>query len=404
MLIIYILCFWCIAKTAAVFYPAIPWSTSQVFLFLAALYSMQSIDKVLKIFLLKDIKVLMLVTLPLVSFFALTLQIIFFGTVLDNIGRDTSKVVFDFLLYSFIWIVIGIRLGQSKEYKESILIPFILLVPILIIVAINLNGNLVISYWDLAGQRTDNVELSHLVIGEAVILIIILAISFSNANVVPIIISLGAFLLFVIGGRTNLIVFIAAVVVFYFRYSKNKLRFICVLFVFMSIIYIIRNYLLENYADDFLVNRMLLSDGVQSDESASARNRLMLEFINDLDAYFWIGNINFIVHKYGSFGSYVHNLMSAYQYFGFLGFLLTLAVLFMTLRRSWIGANYYIMHSKFYLLLSWTTLFSLISGKYIAFSLFWILIGFSLGSLLGPPCQNSCRLDRFQTSRAIREE
>jgi hypothetical protein len=132
------------------------------------------------------------------------------------------------------------------------------------------------------------------------------------------------------GGRTALFVFVATFVLI--SLGRNALRNLLLLGVAGLVIFLGARYLVDaNIVDvqSVQVREILFLDGVYADSSFNARITLLKDSFADLSDQFLIGNFTLTTERQGYFGGYAHNLLSAWQFYGFFVFLaLILALMY----------------------------------------------------------------------------
>ena len=125
------------------------------------------------------------------------------------------------------------------------------------------------------------------------------------------------------------------------------------------------------------VKEILFLDGVENDGSFQARAALFRESLPLLADQFWIGNYALVAEVQGGFAGYSHNLLSAWQFYGFYVFVAIILSLIYSLRRAVkqvkISARPVNIFGVF--MLVYVTI-SVIISKYVGWNLLWFTLGF----------------------------
>lgn len=130
--------------------------------------------------------------------------------------------------------------------------------------------------------------------------------------------------LFMIGSRSEFMVFIASIIILYFMYIKNDLRLI-LQFLLLAGVSVAAILILDGFHPELRIFDVM---GVFHSESGLARSELNRLAFNDVFGGVFsmvFGNYGGYV-KYGGIGSYPHNIFSAWYNFGIVGILLFLSL------------------------------------------------------------------------------
>lgn len=295
---------------------------------------------------------------------------------IDNDSRSALWFVATALIFAAAYFAIGAALCKAQikvSNKVSTTLIFILAFGIYL----SLDGLPVLNFEQMSLRRSDDVHLDHLVLGEPAIFLVALAFAFAGAKFKWVILGLGLACFFAIGGRTALLSYSITAVIFVLLKQKNRnvvpVIGLMVILVFAALVQ------LTAYGDDPLVARMLLSDGLNADESQIARNQLFLDGLAGLIPQAFIGNPILIVERTGTIGAYSHNILSAWQFFGaFTFFGISLAILhvlkYIYLNRNYLNAN----TDVFGIFIFLYCVVSICTGKAVNFYPFWLSLGFWL--------------------------
>lgn len=322
-------------------------------------------------------KATLIVTLLLSSLFvSILLQNIIFNDRIDYQSRSSLKFSLSTLTFGTVYFLVGAA-TQNAQIKSSKLISFTLILILIAGIVFNLDGGPILNFGLMSSKRSDEFQLDHLVIGEPAILLLALSLAFSTRFLKIPIFLIGVACFFALGGRTSLIAFVVTVPIYLAIRGKLKHSALGALFV-SACFAVVAGYLLDQ-VDNPLVARMLLADGLSSDESKQARDLFLTEGFSGLGRQALAGDPTYIVEKFGTIGAYSHNLLSAWQFFGFIPFSMLLFSILFSAR--------YIAKNKtdikdgiddFGLVLFIFSSVSVATGKAIMFYPFWLSIGFWL--------------------------
>ena len=309
--------------------------------------------------------------------FSVLMQNVFLSERFDVFGRSSHQYTQAILTSGFAWMICVGAL-QRVVRMRSLVFSLIIILFLVFFIFSNLQESLVISYKSLSENRSDGVELNHLIVGESVSLLLILAFAFSPDRWRIFFVIASVFVLFALGGRTSLFTYFIAVSLYFLL--KNSLRVFLIYAVvvasIMAVVYL--NIALTNL-DDSGVARMLLLDGVNADSSAVERNYILGVGASELPSQVLMGDPTFMIRRFGTLGLYIHNLLSAWQFFGLIPFLS------FCISIIWIGCYIWLRRkslsdsiSDFGVLFFIYSVVSMLTGKSITYHSFWFVIGFWL--------------------------
>jgi hypothetical protein len=305
------------------------------------------------------------------------LQHLYIEDMVDGLGRSALGITRGILLLGLSWMLCGAPV-QGLRREQSIALPLSIMVFLSFAVLSNLNGGIFVSYGKLSEGRSDGIELNHLVVGESASFLLLLAYAFITYRWRLLIFVLSTAILFSLGGRSALFSYLFAVGMHFYlnvpvgRKWTHLLGMFAVLVVFVSI------YLLFDLKDD-TVTRMLFSQGISVDGSVVERQDGFFRGLKALPSQILIGDPAFLIRTFRSMGTYIHNLLSAWQFFGLLPFLMFVSAL------VWVA--FYIFKNRqkmdgpiddFGILIFLYSGVSILTAKYIGFQMFWFGIGFWL--------------------------
>ena len=209
-----------------------------------------------------------------------------------------------------------------------------------------------------------------------VLLLLLVAIAQSNKQTIALFLG-GAFILFVLGARSELFAFLAVVPIYLtlaaFR-SPRLMVLLIVMFLMLSAVVV--------FAFEFLTqSRQLQVLNLGEASSWIARQQLMQESWQTILANPLMGKFGGHVHPDGSEGSYAHNILSAWASYGLVGFILILlASIWATISSAFLVIRQSNQNSgvSFAFLLNAAVLLLLLVSK----SIFWVLPGLAFGVYL----------------------
>ncbi|MGQ3123092.1 hypothetical protein [Variovorax sp.] len=295
---------------------------------------------------------------------------------IDNDSRSALWFSTTTYLLAAIYFLIGAGLHGARFEKSNSLA--LLFLGILVAgIYINLDGLPVLNFGQMSLQRSDEVQIDHLVIGEPAIFLVALALAFSGRKLRGVLFAVGLMCFFCMGGRTALISYAASVLVFFL--IRQSARRNAVVVGLAAILILLAWAQISVYSDDPLVARMLISDGLEADESQIARNQIFSDGLSNLFQQSFIGDPTLIVEKSGTIGAYFHNLLSAWQFFGMIPFLATLFAIIYITAHIWKGRERLTSRADdFGVFLFFYCVISVVIGKAVNFYPFWLSLGFWL--------------------------
>ena len=255
-------------------------------------------------------------------------QNFFINDVRDADGRSVHIFTSSTLLVGCLWAVAGAGVSNFMA-ERNLYTPLVLIGLCDLIVLPTLDGGFLISYYDLAESGTEGVN--HLLIAELIVLLSFYCFAFSGYWFRSFVIANAALLLFAAGGRSTLyfglLVMLAAVL----RTGSKVSGVLIVGSVILSLV--VAFFFVGIDSGDTLVARMLFSDGLSKDDSFSGRDEVLRSSLSNLPEQFLFGDPTLFVSQFGTIGSYVHNIISAWQFFGFFPFALLVYILIFNARK-----------------------------------------------------------------------
>lgn len=297
----------------------------------------------------------------ILMFIVIMVDYFYYGKSYDVFYDNSTVLARAFTLYI---IGRGIRFGQ--KYYYLVLISFIFFV---ISIFLYLDGPLRI-FLDFEGSGV------YLFLGDTFAMLSLLLLTnnykkYKNLNLIIFILSI--FVLFIIGSRDALFVYIAVSFLYFYK-SFNFMKLASIFLIIFSTVIVFTEYnniVIEN-------NRMfsVISGNLKNDNSQISRV-VQNEFgINDISNNIFLGSYANQYYSLNSMGSYMHNILSYYRQFGLFVFLLIIFLLLFVSKRYF---EYFILnHTKIEAYIPYLSLFIVLEciffRSYNA-AHFWLAIG-----------------------------
>ena len=302
-------------------------------------------------------------------------QPLFITTNLDDEGVDTLANIRTIWMVSVIWMCAG-GAASMFEWKESSLVAVAVAGTLFIAFLLGVGFDGTVAYQEIRDEATFNA--SHLTLEKYVI--ILLAFAYAMSHRTRLIVALaGMLVLFSMGGRTALAVFTLTVILLNLRGGRVMRTALAVGVLGVALFFIGRVAVDSGFVDvqSSEVRDMLFLDGLEEDSSFAGRQALLQQGLGDLAEQFWIGNFPLTVERHGYFSTYIHNLLSAWQFFGFFAFMALSLALVLCLRRM----RQVMRHAKPTPadLFSAFMLIYVVISVVLAKSVMWNLLWFALG-------------------------
>lgn len=313
----------------------------------------------------------------------LVLQNYFYPELYDSTGRSALEYARSYAIGGMLWLTIGFSLGLTNlKIKENQFFSFLIILGLIFSLSFVDKVGLVIDYASLKDNRADDIDYSHLVIGHFVLILVLVALAFSRKwdNLILI---LGLVIFFMVGGRSDLFIFILTFLFYKFLFD-NKKMWLSLLFLISTIFVFI-----FTIGFDFLKDtRFYFIISGEGDDSWQLRKLIFDKNIGNLYSQFFIGNPNKIIttdfgvsELYNNIGAYSHNIISAWQFYGFIFFIFILFFMFFTgIKIFSISVNKVKVDvlEKFFILLFLFSAISLLFTKAIIYYPMWLCMGYWL--------------------------
>jgi len=318
----------------------------------------------------------------------------------DLDGVDTLGNIKTIWMVSVLWLFAG-GAASMFTWRESSAVA--LAIGIILVMAflqgLGLDGT--VAYKDIR-YDSDLSNISHLTLEKYVVILLAFAYSISHRTR-WLVAFCGMLVLFTMGGRTALTVF--ALTVLFLNLRGRVGRNILVMGLTGALVIFIGRHAIETGFIDIEskpVRDMLFLDGLEGDNSFNGRRELLLGGLKDLEQQFWVGNFPLTVERNGYFSTYVHNILSAWQFYGFFVFLAIISALLYCLRRMVVAmrrkATPATVFGAFMLIY---VVISVVLAKSVMWNLLWFAIGYWLLKPLAP-ATHSVRSPRRRSGRRRR--
>lgn len=320
----------------------------------------------------------------IISFITVTplLNLLVHENMVDNSGIYSSNYLFVISSLIGFWLLTGGMLAYfhnfTKTTKALIIFSFCIG---LYFIGKGTNGSYFVDYYYLRSIRMDSIPINHLGLTEPLtyIFFLLISISFNNKLLKWLVILTVTLMLFSLGGRLAFFCFIATILIYeYFRMNLINYTFT----IFISIITVTMLFILfsEKLISSSAYQKLLFSDGLEEDSSFQARLGFFQSARSNFLDQFLIGNANNIIEDHGYITAYAHNIISVFQFYGLIPFLIILTTYYYIF-KVFIKDRLYKLNSNveiFSCLLLIYSFFSVLIGKALVFTPIWTAIGFWL--------------------------
>lgn len=318
-------------------------------------------------------------------FFGIAIPTVLQFIILDNLTDINGRETFDFMMaigsLSISWMLIGSIISDVQGFnKNQYYLISIVFFYILYLLSSSINYTILVDYYYLTKLRADDIVIQHLSLTEPLtyILFLFLALGY-NKKTKYIYILLIVTVFFSLGGRTALFSLLLTLIFYEVINSKMlnllfKIVFVFILTISLSV------FSLFDFESNIFIDKILLTKGLESDASYESRMELLLDFFEGFLSQFAIGNPNLLIYKYNNLGSYVHNILSVYQFYGFFTFSIVLYNIYYVSTKLFKHKIFLSKNSLdiFGVLMFIYAVLSLLTGKAVSFGPFWFILGFWL--------------------------
>lgn len=324
--------------------------------------------------LLKNKNVIYLSLLCFFVFIALMMQRALGVDTIDSMGRSAYGFAFSAFLVSFVWMLAGAAF-QFYDFKKNNFLSILIVLLLAFLISRNVVDGLVISYWEI-NLAMGSDTATHLLIGDYVLFFVVLSLALAGTNLRLVIFPVLLIVLFAVGSRTIFYLFALCWILHYLIFVNFRVGTIYFsTFVFVLIGFVVPYLALTE--SDQLLSRMLFSDGLESDDSFADRIRLLIDALSILGDQALYGGLAIIADNFGTIGAYMHNVLSAWQFYGFIPFVLILILFFSISKHLWLNRRNLTLRVDYFGSLMFVyVLFASLLSRSVAYNLMWFIFGF----------------------------
>lgn len=333
---------------------------------------------------LSSIKEGHLLFILIIAFITITplLHLIFTENIIDNNGTSSHEYMITVTGIILPALMTGAAFAYFKNLSRFLILTLICtLITCTLYLVQTMNGGFFVDYYYLRSIRQDGIPINHLSLTESLIFLffMVLAIVWNKNKIKWPILLFITFLFFSLGGRVAFFSFLATVITFEFLTSKLEatLYRLPLILIAPLLFFIIFQ---DDLADNAYYNKLFFASGLENDPSYQARLELSDSFRNGFIDQFLIGNINTIIETNGSVGSYAHNILSVFQFYGLIPFTIIIYTYYYIF-KNFISLKLYLSNSNFQIFASIILIYSFLSffiGKALIFTPIWLAVGYWL--------------------------
>jgi hypothetical protein len=303
---------------------------------------------------------------------ALVLQSLLLPDQTDQFGRSAQAFALQTLLLNISWFAVGISLAKA-DFSARNFWAVAILTALLWLVGRNLADGEVISYQTLEEQGVEGID--HLLLSEMLLLVGYYCYATSSGIVRSAAIFAIAAILFAGGGRATFYIGVTSVLAYDLLTASASRRILMVSAIAGLAAYLVTTGL--NGSES--LERMLFSSGFTADASYAEREEIANKSYAALAQQMYFGDPALIVQTNGTVGAFIHNLLSAIQFYGAIPFAIACALL---LRMAWTAlrnarsSNRADPSTVFGVISALYACLGILTSKHIGFPFFWIAAGF----------------------------
>lgn len=297
---------------------------------------------------------------------------------MDIDGRSSISYARNFWFVGSLWLLAGAGIAAASLERSNAL-ALMLLAVLLALLWFGSDGVFLINYGQLSAD-SGGLRITHLTTSDYAVFCLAMAYGLSS-GLGRVAVSLCAlFILFALGGRAALFSFALAVLVMqiFVGQSRGSLRVLAGI-VLGAVFLILYDYFGSLAQDSGASKDVLFSQGFGRDASVLERLEQIFLGFEDLGKQALFGDLSLVVRRFATAGGYMHNILSAWQFYGFLFFSLLVASLVYSLRFAY-ASHFWSdnsLHVAFHLLLVYVVI-SVLVGKAVTFYLLWLVLGYWL--------------------------
>lgn len=306
-------------------------------------------------------------------FLAVAFQHVIYFDRIDARGVSAHGFGRSIVMMLMLWFLSGAAVSRL-EISESNFLAIVLLLPLFALVVPLLNDSLIISYDRLAEDGFTGAN--HLLVVEMILLVGFFAYALAAGRVRWLILFAVAALAYAGGGRTGFYLGVFVLFAAQFITGSRADRYNAILLGFLLLIGV---GVLGSVIESDGINRMFMSSGALADDSMAARLILLQRGVGGLSDQIAIGSFASIVEANRGVGTYIHNVLSAWQFFGFINFALILVLVWrvvLGVYESFKKEKEVSVADKFGLVCLAYGVLGVLVSKHAGFSFLWFSLGF----------------------------
>jgi len=366
-------------RLTALFYGGLSFTFSKYFLIMAAFCGVFQfiLAAVTRSMTWREIATLVLMALIAL---AVLIQISALPDIVDWQGRSAHSFLLAFTGFNFFWLFVGYGLQVIGRVPQCKWIALVLLLTVAILIIGVLHGDLVINYRDFEINMPGGERATHLTVGPSTFLLLIWVYALASGWVRMFAFIVTLPILFAIGGRADLVIYPIAVIAYEFlnKVSLPKLAVAMLILILGALVIVNLPFSVLDFGG---VPRMIFADGIEPDSSYIARNIVLRSSLQELPKQAPVGDVSSIVVLFGSVGSFMHNLLSVWQFYGVVVFLLLVVLLISNIRRiRQLGADSTNALGVFGILVFVSACVGVIIAKSFVYPTLWVALGYCTGN------------------------
>lgn len=311
---------------------------------------------------------------------ALILQVTLLTDQIDQFGRSAISFAANTAFYGISWALVGYVIAEGRVSGGTPLALFIVAFVLLLVIP-----NVGAGYLDISGMRelTGIDSFSHLWVSENAVILFFLAYASAGSSLVrALVLAAMAVVLVSLLGRSSLFLSLAAIAIFEVLYGQGGRQVSRLLFMVIAIFFV-GLVLLAFVGDggDQVFDRVFLKGGLASDPSYLLRDLALTAGVAKLDGQILFGDPTVLVSEFGNVGLYIHNLLSAWQLYGFPFFVAISIVLIVSVIRMH-RLSVFFVNDEFLRFAGLFLIYSVLSvllTKYVGYWGLWFAFGIWLG-------------------------
>lgn len=367
-------------QLAAVLYGVLPFHFAKYFVIVAAVsgvfhFCLRRINSTLSH--RELLTILLLFTIVL----AITFQLLFIPDVFETSGRSAQYYLVAATAFNFFWLLWGYALQLVGSVRKSNVIALALVLVVAALILGALDGSVVLQYRRFSDNIAGEFDLSHLTIGESTYLLLVASYALASGWAQPLIFCVTLPILFALGGRADVGIYVVSIVSYEWLRGAHGSKLIHVMIALALAIGVFAS-LPSSVLEDAGIARMIFVGGLGEDTSYAARHTFLIEDITSLPGQVPAGDVTQLVRYRGGVGTYIHNLLSAWQFYGLPAFALIVYLLLSNMGRiRRLARNAMDALGPFGVLVFLSAIVGAIVAKSVTHHILWLALGYCAGSV-----------------------